>query len=163
MEPWQGVALVGATLAAGLVAGLFLTWSHTVMPALAEAADREFIADFQRLDRAIINPWFLSGFVGGPILTAVALVLGWVGGRPEARWLVASLALQLAVLGITRTVHLPLNAEIQAAGDPGQLADPATVRVRFEARWVRWNVVRTLASVAAFGCLLWALVLFGRG
>jgi len=37
------------------------------------------------------------------------------------------------------------------------------VRERFdEARWVRWNNVRTLASTAAFGCLAWALVLFGR-
>ncbi|MER6824390.1 DUF1772 domain-containing protein, partial [Streptosporangium sp. NPDC000563] len=33
---------------------------------------------------------------------------------------------------------------------------------RFEAAWVRWNLVRTLACVAAFGCLTWALVVYGR-
>ena len=27
---------------------------------------------------------------------------------------------------------------------------------------VAWNIVRTLASTAAFGCLAWALVLRGR-
>jgi uncharacterized membrane protein len=36
------------------------------------------------------------------------------------------------------------------------------VRGRFEAAWVRWNIVRTAANVASFGCLLWALVLHGR-
>jgi uncharacterized membrane protein len=66
------------------------------------------------------------------------------------------------VIGITRSVHLPLNAEIQAAGDPDRIGDLAAVRERFEARWVRWNIVRTVLCVAAFGSLLWALVLFGR-
>jgi hypothetical protein len=28
--------------------------------------------------------------------------------------------------------------------------------------WVAWDIVRTLASTAAFGCLAWALVLRGR-
>ncbi len=28
--------------------------------------------------------------------------------------------------------------------------------------WVAWNIVRTLALTAAFGCLAWALVLRGR-
>jgi hypothetical protein len=28
--------------------------------------------------------------------------------------------------------------------------------------WVAWNIVRTLASTAAFGSLAWALILRGR-
>jgi uncharacterized membrane protein len=38
----------------------------------------------------------------------------------------------------------------------------AAVREQFEAAWVRWNVVRTVACTLAFGCLSWALVLHGR-
>lgn len=163
MEWWQAVVLVPATLGVGLNAGLFYTWSHTVMPALAAAGDREFVDDFQRLDRAVINPWFLTGFLAGPVLTGVALVLQLLDEGPGRWWLVAGLVLQVAVLGITRAVHLPLNAEIQAAGDPAQLSEPRVVRARFEGRWVRWNVVRTVASVAGFGCLLVALVLVAPG
>ena len=60
------------------------------------------------------------------------------------------------------TVNVPLNNQLNAAGAPDRIADLAAVRERFEATWVRWNVVRTVASTAAFGCLTWALVLHGR-
>ena len=37
------------------------------------------------------------------------------------------------------------------------------VRERFdETKWVRWNLVRAVATTVAFGCLTWALVLHGR-
>jgi hypothetical protein len=36
------------------------------------------------------------------------------------------------------------------------------VRDDFVTPWVAWNIVRTLASTAAFGSLAWALVLRGR-
>jgi uncharacterized membrane protein len=43
------------------------------------------------------------------------------------------------------------------------VADLAAVRDQFnETKWVRWNVVRAVASTAAFGSLAWALVLHGR-
>jgi uncharacterized membrane protein len=64
---------------------------------------------------------------------------------------------------ITINVHLPLNDDIKAAGDPDRIADLAAVRERFnEDRWARWNIVRAAASTAALGCLAWALVLHGR-
>ena len=37
------------------------------------------------------------------------------------------------------------------------------VRERFEATGVRWNLVRAVVSTAAFGCLAWALALYGQG
>ncbi|HET9565660.1 MAG TPA: DUF1772 domain-containing protein, partial [Mycobacterium sp.] len=53
--------------------------------------------------------------------------------------------------------------EIKAAGDVDRLTDPRRVRERFdEARWVRWNHVRTFASIIAFGLLAWALVQSGQ-
>jgi uncharacterized membrane protein len=36
------------------------------------------------------------------------------------------------------------------------------VRDDFVTPWVAWNIVRTLATTAAFACLAWALVLRGR-
>ena len=163
MEFAQGLTLILATFAMGHMAGFFSTWSHNVMPALRSGDDRMFIAAFQALDRAVINPWFLSGFVGAPLLTGVAaLLLLGEDDRSAFWWTAAAFVLYAIVVGITRSVHLPLNAELQAAGDPDRIADPAAVRERFESRWVRWNTVRTVAVAASFGCLLWALVLFGR-
>jgi uncharacterized membrane protein len=58
---------------------------------------------------------------------------------------------------------VPLNDQLKAAGDPDRIADLASVRERFnEARWAGWNLVRAIASTVAFGCLSWALVLYGR-
>jgi hypothetical protein len=39
---------------------------------------------------------------------------------------------------------------------------PASRRDDFVTPWVAWDIVRTLASTAAFGSLAWALVLRGR-
>lgn len=78
-------------------------------------------------------------------------------------WVVAALVLYLVALVVTIAVHVPLNDQNKAAGDPSRIADLAAVRERFdEARWVRWNLLRAVASTAAFGCLTWALVLSGR-
>jgi uncharacterized membrane protein len=55
-------------------------------------------------------------------------------------------------------VHVPLNNEIKAAGQPDQIPDLAAVRSRLESRWVRWNLVRTVLTLLAFGLLTWPLV-----
>ena len=64
---------------------------------------------------------------------------------------------------ITLAINVPLNDQIKAAGSPDRIADLAAVRERFnEAKWVRWNLIRAVASTIGFGCLAWALVLYGR-
>jgi uncharacterized membrane protein len=54
-------------------------------------------------------------------------------------------------------LNVPLNDQLAAAGDPSGIQDPAAVREKFEAVWVRWNAARTLAGVGALGCLGWAM------
>jgi len=160
----RGVALVAATMTMGLMAGVFGLYAHTIMPGLGRTDDRTFVDAFQSIDKAIINPLFLATFLGALVLTgvAVALHLG-EDGRSVLPWAVAALVLYLATFVVTIGVHVPLNDGLKAAGDPDRIADLAAVRERFdEARWVRWNLARAVASTAAFGCLAWALVLYGR-
>ena len=98
------------------------------------------------------------------MLTGLAAALHLGGdGRPVLAWVAVALVLYLAVVVATLAVNVPLNDAIKAAGDPDRIADLAAVRERFnEARWVRWNLARAVATTAAFGCLAWALVLYGR-
>ena len=56
-------------------------------------------------------------------------------------------------------MHFPLNEELERAGDPARIENLAEVRDDFETPWVVWNVVRTLVTTGALGCLAWALVL----
>jgi len=165
MDAVRALSLIAATMSMGLMAGVFGLYAHTVMPGLGRTDDRTFVGAFQAIDRAIINPWFLAGgFVGALVFTALAAVLHLPADRRSVLpWIAVALVLYLAVFVITVGVNVPLNDAIKSAGDPDRIADLAAVRERFdEARWVRWNNVRTVASTAAFGCLAWALVLFGR-
>jgi uncharacterized membrane protein len=160
----QGATLVVATMTMGLMAGVFALYAHTIMPGLGRTDDRTFVGAFQSIDKAIINPLFLATFLGALVFTGLAVVLHLgQDGRSVLPWAVAAFVLYLAVFVITVAVNVPLNDGIKAAGDPNRIADLAAVRERFnEARWVRWNLARAVASTAALGCLTWALVQYGR-
>ncbi|MBH5335854.1 DUF1772 domain-containing protein [Streptomyces pactum] len=160
----RGGTLIAATVATGLSAGLFHAFACAVMPGLRKAGDRTFVETMQRINVAIVNGWFLATFLGALLLTGAAVVchLPAGAGRRVLPWLIAALALYLAMFVITVAVNIPLNDELAAAGAVERIADPAAVRERFEAVWVRWNTVRAVLSAAAFACLTWALVLHGR-
>ena len=119
------------------------------MPGLARRDDRTYVAAFQGIDQAVYNAWFMSTFVGGPLLVAAALVLHLDDDATTLGLLVAALVLAVATVAITVSVHLPLNKEIQEVDVAGG-ADPGAARTRFEGRWVRFNVLRTVTSV---GCV----------
>jgi uncharacterized membrane protein len=164
MEALQAVVLMTATIAMGLMAGVFCLYANTIMPGLGRTDDRTFVGAFQAIDTAIINPLFLATFFGALVLTALATALHLGDDvRSVLPWLAAALLLYLAVFGVTVRVNVPLNDGIKAAGDPDRIADLGTVRERFdEATWIRWNLFRAVASTSAFGCLAWALVQYGR-
>jgi uncharacterized membrane protein len=165
LDAFRGISLVAATITMGLVTGAFALYAHTIMPGLKATDDRTFVSAFQSMDRAIINPWFMAGgFVGALVFTgaAVAVHLG-PGGRSVLPWVAVAFVLYLAAFVITIAVNVPLNDALKAAGNPSHITDLAAVRHRFnEAKWVTWNNVRTAVSLAAFGCLTWALALYGR-
>ena len=124
-------ALLGATLTTAMVAGLLFCFAHLVMPGLATLDDRAYLTAFQRIDAAIPNPWMMLTFVGSLVLTLGALV-----------------------------IHLTTDSPAVQAAAP-QFPEAAGLRSRFESRWVRWNVVRTVTSVGALAALAGAL--FGSG
>ncbi|MGH8773991.1 MAG: DUF1772 domain-containing protein [Jiangellaceae bacterium] len=164
MDALRITSLIAATMTMGLMAGVFYIYAVATMPGLGRTDDRTFVSAFQSIDRAIINPVFLTSFVGALAFTGLAAILHLPEDERSALpWIVAALVLYLVVFGITVGVNVPLNEGIKAAGDPDRIADLAAVRERFdEARWARWNVVRAVTSTVAFGCLTWALVLYGR-
>ena len=158
------VVLIAATMTMGLMAGVFGIYGNAIMPGLRRTDDRTFVAAFQSIDRAIINPAFMATFFGALALTTLAGLLHLTAdGRPLLPWIAAALVLYLFVFVITIGVNVPRNNEIKAAGDIDQMTDPHGVRERFdEARWIRWNHVRKFASTVAFGLLAWALVESGQ-
>jgi uncharacterized membrane protein len=152
--------VVGAALVAtGLMAGLFWTYANSVMLGLGKTDDRTFVLAMQRINEAIQNAAFLPVFFGAFVLPAVAAVLHRrLGMRDAARWIVAGAVLYGLALAITFGINIPLNNELDQAGDPDKIANLAAVRDDFEGPWVAWNVVRALLSTAALASLGRALM-----
>jgi uncharacterized membrane protein len=158
LELLRTAALAGATIAAGLVAGLFFAYSCSVMPGLAATDDRTVVGTMQSINRKILNGWFLSAFLGAVLLIALAAALHLTVRGPVLAWTGLALVLYLATLVITMRRSVPLNDQLDAAGPVDRIADLAAVRERFEDAWVRWNLARTVTSVAAFASLVAALL-----
>ncbi|MGW0432807.1 anthrone oxygenase family protein [Micromonospora sp. NPDC003197] len=157
----QVAVLIAATITTGLIAGLFYAYACSVMPGLRRTDDRTFVTAMRQINEAILNGWFAGIFVGAPVLTTAAVVLHLpTAGRPVLPWLIAALLLNTTTIAITFGINVPLNNDL-AAGNPNS-ATLATIREKFEAKWVRWNIVRAATPTAALACLTWALVLYGR-
>lgn len=153
---WASAALVGAIVTTGLTAGLLYVFAHSVMPGLATLGDQARLTAFQRIDRAIQNPWMAPAFLGSPVLTAAAGLLRWRDGGASLAWVVAAMALVVVTIVITASVHLPLNSAIQDAAPA--FAEAASLRGRLESRWVPWNWARVATSTASLVALCLALL-----
>ncbi|MGQ4345800.1 anthrone oxygenase family protein [Streptomyces sp. SAS_275] len=152
--------LGAATVAMGLIAGVFYIFACAIMPALARSDDRVFIEVMQNVNDVIQNPVFFLSFLGALALTAVA---AWQSrAAPHRWWVFAALAAYALAVVLTAAVNIPLNDDLAAAGAPTRIAEPAVVRDRFEDTWVAWNVVRAVLSTVALACLARALYLFRR-
>ncbi len=141
------LSIIAATLM-GLSAGLFATFSYVVMPGLARTDDATFVQSMRAVNAAILNPVFAVVFAG-PAAAVVAAVIpaGSAGARP---WLVAALALYVVgAFVVTGVVNVPLNDQMAAGTVPAD-----QLRAAFERRWVAWNHVRSVLTVAAFVCAL---------
>ena len=155
------MTLLVAAVMLGLMAGLFWSYAGSVLPALRGVDDRAAVEVMQRINVAIVTPFFVLVLFGALGFTAVAAAL--FRHRPAVLIpLVVALALYAATLLVTVTLNIPLNDRLAQAGPPAALADPAAVWAEFSGPWIRWNTLRTLTSVGAFVAAAWALLESGR-
>ncbi|MFJ3792744.1 DUF1772 domain-containing protein [Kitasatospora sp. NPDC090091] len=158
-----GPLLGVATVAMGLMAGLFFAFDVSVMPGLDRGDDRTYVTAMQNINKAIENGVFGLVFVAALAVTGAAAFVQYRGGRRgPALWAAAATVLYLVALVVTMAVNIPLNNELAQAGDPALIQDLGAVRDRFESTWVTANVVRTLLCTAGLAALVRALLLHAR-
>jgi uncharacterized membrane protein len=144
-------------LTTGLTAGIFLTWSCSVIPGLGRLSDFNYLSAMQSINRTIQNPVFFSCFFGAAILMPIAVFRSYAGAwMPQWLCLATATGVYLVgVLGVTIFGNVPLNEALDTlridAASPQTLSD---YRAAFENAWNRLNHVRTVAGVAAFVLLL---------
>ena len=146
-----------ALLGSGLMAGLFFAYSNSVMPALARMPGPQGIAAMTHVNVVILNPLFLTIFMGTAVLSlllVVAALLGWAA-RPV--WVLIGAILYLAGnIAITMGINVPMNNALAAAGAEGP--NSAALWATYLDRWVFWNHVRALACTAALAAFSVAMV-----
>lgn len=142
------VLIVGLALNA-LMAGVYFAFSTAVMPGLARAGDRGYVTSMQRINESILNPRFLTTFLGA-LVVPIAAALLHLGddGRSRLPWIIAGALCYGATIVITGAVNVPLNNRLMSAGEVTEESASA-VRSAFHDRWTRFNTARALLSLAA--------------
>jgi len=146
-----------AALGSGLMAGLFFVFSTFMMTALARLGAPQGIAAMQSVNVTILNPLFLSVFMGTALLslgTGIATIWNW--SAEGSGWLLAgSLLYLVGIILVTMVFNVPLNDAI-AAADPAS-GEGAALWARYLDVWVKWNHVRTMAGLGALACFIMGL------
>lgn len=150
--------MIAATLT-GLMAGLFFAWSVSVTPGIGRLPDKEYLASFQVMNRAIVNPVFLICFLGTAVLLPVCTYRQFVQPLAGSFWLLLSAtALYLVfIIGITFFGNIPLNNKLDQLDLTTLTGEQmASFRAQFENRWNTLNNIRTVASIITLVLVLLA-------
>lgn len=94
----RDLTLAGATLATGLVAGLFYAYTVSVNLGLAAQPDASYVATMQAINARIQNPAFFASFFGALLLLLAALAAHYPRPR-SGRFRLVALACALYTVG----------------------------------------------------------------
>jgi uncharacterized membrane protein len=142
------VTLLSA-LGCGLNAGVFFAFSTFVMKALGNLPPAQGIAAMQSINGAVINPWFLTPFLGTAavcVFVTMASLAQWQDPR-VVYWLAGSVLYFVGTFLVTMLFNVPRNnalaVVVPSSPESGKLW------VSYLSTWTVWNHVRTIAALAA--------------
>jgi uncharacterized membrane protein len=145
-----GIALL-TCIGSGTVGGVFFAFSAFVMKALTQLPTSQAITAMQRINVVVLNPLFLSVFVGSAVLAAVGVVMSlfhWNASRSS--WLLASGLLYLVgSFFVTVAFNVPRNQRLARLYDSADASAYWPIYVR---EWSMWNHTRTAASISSALC-----------
>jgi uncharacterized membrane protein len=143
------ISLVVATLATGLVAGVFLTFSDFVMRALGRAEPAAGIEAMQMINREVYRSLFATLLLGLALVSILLAVVGiYLAGPDVALWLAAAAGFYIfGVVAVTARKNVPMNQRLDRMEhrSSGARAYWAT----YTRDWTRWNHLRWVAALAA--------------
>lgn len=145
----SNILLVITATTTALIAGLFFAWSCSVTIGLARVTDIVYITAMQSMNRAILNPVFLSCFLGTAILLPLSTYIQYSPATLSRFWflLAASVVYIIGVLGVTMAGNVPLNESLDVfALSSASASEISLQRAAFEGKWNFLNTIRTIAS-----------------
>lgn len=154
--------LILTAVTTGLMAGLFYSFTVSVMPGLKRLSDNEFITVMQSINASIQNLLFFISFLGAPVFLLVSVFLH--SEEPSnAKFvllLISAIIYLTGVFGVTIFGNIPLNKELERfkISSASQI-EITSQRKLFEKPWNRLNTVRTIASIISFILVIAACIL----
>ena len=143
-----------AALGAAMMAGLYFTFSNTIMSSLSKLEPAQGIAAMQSINRTIQNPLFFLLFVGTAISCVLVVVfsLGKLPATSAVLMVVGAVIYLIGSLVVTGALNVPLNNTLETLvpNAPGS----ADWWANFLVNWTTWNHIRTIASLLAAVLLL---------
>lgn len=148
-----------SALGAGLMSGVFFAYSTSVVRALGRLPDSQAISGMQAINVVIINPWFMTAFLGTAAACCFVGIWSWAHWGDRGTLLLASGSMLYLVgaLAVTVVVHVPMNESLAAIPAEGDLA--VHQWASYYPTWVYWNHLRGLAATGAATLLTFG---FGR-
>ena len=151
-----------SALGCGLVAGIFFAFSSFIMQALARLPPAHGIAAMQSINVVVINPLFLTVFLGTALACICAAIAAPLREAAGTGFVQAGAALYaFGTLLVTMRCNVPRN-NLLARVDP-ESVEGATAWAGYLPSWTMWNHVRTAAAFAACVLLIVAFALQWRG
>ncbi|QFT78807.1 DUF1772 domain-containing protein [Erythrobacter sp. THAF29] len=143
-----------AAVSAGIMAGVYFTFSVFVMRSLAQLGDEPGARAMQSINRVILKSAFLPLFFASTLACAALIVLGLIGMAGPQGWAViaGSAVYVVGMFVVTVIGNVPLNNRLDAV-DPAS-AEGKAMWENYLARWLPFNHIRTLACTAAMVLLV---------
>jgi uncharacterized membrane protein len=143
------VLIIFSALGSGLIGGVFFAFSTFVMKALSRLPASQGVAAMQSINVVVINPWFLSVFLGTALTSLLLVVVALVDmGKPGAvLLLVGGLFYFVGTFLVTMLFHVPRNNAL-ATLDPAA-SSAVESWDRYCTSWSAGNHVRTGAALIA--------------
>jgi uncharacterized membrane protein len=137
--------IVAAIVGASLVTGLLFAFSNFVMSALRELPNESGMLTMQRINEKIINPIFLSLFLGTPVLCVIIAIKSVMnlGELANLYLLIGSICYLAGPFIITMLFNVPLNNRLAKAA----ALNADEVWPDYQVCWQRWNHVRTYIGI----------------
>lgn len=155
MSTLTTILLWFCALGCGLLAGLYFAFSVFVMRALDQLGPAAGAAAMNSINAVILRSLFMPAFMLTSLASLALAILGAIRwGEPDATLLIAGgVTYFIGMFVVTMIFNVPLNNQLQASR-PGNVE--ANWR-RYMISWVRWNHLRTLASLVASALFIAAL------
>ncbi len=160
MKTSEIILAITTTLSA-LMAGLFFSYTFSVVLGLGKLSDIAYLKAMQSINKEIQNPVFFICFFGTIIFLPLSTLLNY-SERQMPFWflLSATFIYFIGVFGVTIFGNVPLNNQLEKFNLLNETVEAISKqRAGFETRWNFLNNIRTIASMISVILVICACIL----